>query len=149
MLRIELIGNLGSNAIIRDANCSRFLSFNVAHSVKRGDVETTTWVGCTMSFVPERLLPYLVKGQCVYVTGAVALRTYKGRDGLIHAGVDCRVDSVQLVDGRPSTPDAQTNGSSSAVAPSAGPAVAAAAQTTAPAMVDPFANQPAEVLPFD
>lgn len=148
MLRIELIGNLGSNAIIRDANGSRFLSFNVAHSVKRGDVETTTWVGCTMSFVPERLLPYLVKGQCVYVTGAVALRTYKGRDGSIHAGIDCRVDSVQLVGGRPSAPAPQTAVSASAVAPSAGPTMAATAQTTAPTMVDPFADTATEVLPF-
>lgn len=101
MIRIEIIGNLGSDAQVREANGTRFVSFNVAHSVKKNDTEITTWVGCTLSYVNENLVKYLVKGQCVYVTGTISLRTYKGKDGMIHAGVDCRVDSVQLVGGRP------------------------------------------------
>lgn len=105
MLRLELIGNLGSDAQVREANGTRFVSFNVAHSVKKNDTEITTWVGCTLSYVNDNLVKYLVKGQCVYVTGTISLRTYKGKDGMIHAGVDCRVDSVQLIGGRPQQGD--------------------------------------------
>lgn len=99
MLRLQIIGNLGADAQVREFNGARFVSFNVAHSVKRGDVEITTWIACTMSYVNENLLKYLVKGQSVFVDGSASLRTYKGRDGMIHAGVDCRADSINLVFG--------------------------------------------------
>lgn len=96
MFRLEVIGNLGSDAQVRNANGSEFLSFSVGHSEKSGEVQTTVWVDCTLNKVNARLLPFLVRGAAVYVCGRAFLRTYKGRDGAVHAGISCRVDALQL-----------------------------------------------------
>mgnify|MGYP002679952211 CR=1 FL=1 len=57
MLQIEVIGNIGNDAEIKEFSGKKYVSFNVAHSEKRKDangitVESTTWV-----FVRGRLVP--------------------------------------------------------------------------------------------
>ena len=49
MLQIEVIGNIGNDAEIKEFSGKKYVSFNVAHSEKHKDangvnVETTTWV---------------------------------------------------------------------------------------------------------
>lgn len=49
MLQLEIIGNLGSDAEIKEINSKRYVSFSVADSYRRTDaqgnrVDKTTWV---------------------------------------------------------------------------------------------------------
>ena len=49
MLQIEVIGNIGADAEIKEFGGKKYVSFNVAHSERRKDasgttVESTTWV---------------------------------------------------------------------------------------------------------
>lgn len=52
MIKLEIVGNLGADAEIKDYNGNKFVSFRVAHSEKWVDRQTgtittqTTWVSC-------------------------------------------------------------------------------------------------------
>ena len=59
---ITIIGNLGANAVRRTTTDGReLMSFNVAVNQTNGD---PVWFNC-IGNLREKLLPFLVKGQCV------------------------------------------------------------------------------------
>jgi single-strand DNA-binding protein len=73
MLVLEIIGNLGSDAVIKDFNGQKFISFSVAHTESYVDKELvkhekTTWVSC-LKYGESGVLPYLKKGTRVFVRG--------------------------------------------------------------------------------
>ena len=79
MKQVTIIGNLGSNAVMRMTSDGRqLMSFNVA--VNQGD-KSTLWFDCIGS-MREKLFPYLVKGQCVCVMGDLSAEVYKGNIAL-------------------------------------------------------------------
>ena len=66
MKSITIIGNLGANAVRRVASDGKeLMSFNVAVNRTNAD---PIWFNCIGNY-REKLLPYLVKGQCVCVVG--------------------------------------------------------------------------------
>lgn len=103
MQQIQIIGNLGEDAQIRDVNNQKFVSFRVACTEKRRDgenlVDVTTWYSCSMNRVSSKIVDYLVKGAKVFVQG---LPTYALYDSAtFHCKmIDVRifVDKVQLCD---------------------------------------------------
>lgn len=110
MLQLQIIGNLGADAEVRNTNGAQFLAFRVAHTNRftdriTGEVrETTTWVSCTMNGDGGNLRQYLKQGTKVYVYGDVSTRLYvSSKDGTQHAGIDCRVRQLELCGGTQST----------------------------------------------
>lgn len=107
-MQLNLVGNLGADARVENYNGNEFLSFNVAHtsSFVDGDGvrhESTMWVSCTLNGRNERLLPFLVKGQKVFVTGEPSFRVFDSER--LHSkavGVNLRVRSLELVGAAPS-----------------------------------------------
>ena len=105
MFTVQVIGNLGSDARKVVENGSEFISFNVAHTDKFSDraghvVETTEWISCTINGNREHLLPYLVKGAKVFVSGRAQTRMYSSpKLRQMVAGVKCFVDRIELVGG--------------------------------------------------
>lgn len=105
MLKLEVIGNLGSDAKLQESPGGKFVAFNVAHTSKRTDkstgevIERTTWVSCTWNGAGGNLLGWLLKGTKVYVSGDMTLREYKGLDGLMHTGVNLFVRDIELCGG--------------------------------------------------
>ena len=106
MLKLQIIGNLGGNATLKDSASGRFVSFTVAHTDKRTDqatgevVERTTWVSCTINGDGGRLFSYLTRGAKVYILGDLTIREYTGNDGLKHAGLNCFVREIELCGGK-------------------------------------------------
>lgn len=102
MLNAIIIGHLGADAVLQNANGKEFVSFRVAHSEKFTDSEgqqkeQTTWVDCLISGKPA-VTPYLLKGTMVYVQGAISLRVYdSAKYHCKMAGISCRVRDVQLL----------------------------------------------------
>ena len=104
-LKLEIIGNLGSDAIIRDVNNSKAISFSVAHSEKyknaQGvEVENTTWVKCTIwkkTGKSTEIVKYLKKGTLVAIEGSPSVRVYKNQQGEIVASMECRVNFIKLL----------------------------------------------------
>lgn len=105
MLRIQLIGNLGSDAEVKNINGKNALCFNVAHTDKWTDEkgqkhEETTWVSCILNGDGGKVKDYLKKGTAVYVEGAGSTRVYSSpKLKQFVAGVNVRVDHIELVGG--------------------------------------------------
>lgn len=111
MLQLQIIGNLGADAEVRNTNGAQFLTFRVAHTNRytdrnTGEVrESTTWVSCTMNGDGGNLRQYLKQGTKVYVYGDVSTRLYvSSKDGTQHAGIDCRVRQLELCGGNQVAP---------------------------------------------
>lgn len=113
MVSIELIGNLGADVEKVNANGVTFYSFNVCDNRKVNGNEQSMWYTCNMNKVSDKLLPYLKKGQGVFVRGVPRYRIF---DSAKHhckmVAVDIFVNEVQLVGQAPSSSsDNQDNSS--------------------------------------
>ena len=102
MVAIEIIGNLGADARIVETAGAKFVTFNVADSRKVDGKEVTQWYGCNINRDCSKLLPYLVKGQGVFVRGMPRYRIF---DSAIHhckmVAIDVFVNDIQLVGSSP------------------------------------------------
>lgn len=121
MIEIQMIGNLGGDAVIREIGGKRYLSFAVAASRKylnaEGvECEQTTWVSCLRNAEDgQRIGQYLKKGVQVFVRGRVAVKTYVDNFGKPRSGLDCMVQTLQLV-GNPRDIQAQQPATAAPVA---------------------------------
>lgn len=103
MLKAEIIGNLGADAVKNQGNDGTYISFRVAHSTtytnrNSGEVtKITTWVSCTMNGDGGNLLQFLKSGEKVYVRGNLSSRIFVGHDGQRHAGLNISVTEIELV----------------------------------------------------
>lgn len=117
MLNLQVIGNLGSDAVVKENNGKKFVTFNVAHTDKYTDEqgvkhERTTWVSCLWNGDGGRVLPYLTKGACVFAQGPAELRVFdSAKDHCKKAGVSIRIQHLELVGGKKEeqTADQQQN----------------------------------------
>lgn len=98
MKQVTIIGNLGANAVRRMTSDGReLMSFNVA--VNTGGDKAPMWFGC-IGNMREKLMPFLVKGQCVCVTGDFSFDMYKN-----NVELTVNIDRVELCGARPETQD--------------------------------------------
>lgn len=101
MLQCEVIGNIGSDAEIKEFNGKKYVSFNVAHSEKRKDsngtmVESTTWVSVLWYGDGGGLTQYLKKGCKVFVRGRLSVKPYQDRNGNTQVAVNVNANEVNL-----------------------------------------------------
>lgn len=102
MFNVIVIGHLGADAVVQNANGKEFVSFRVAHTERFTDTsgqtsEQTTWIDCVMNGRPK-VVEYLRKGTMVYCSGAATLRLYdSAKYHCKMAGVQCRVLALQLL----------------------------------------------------
>ena len=105
MFKAEIIGNLGADAEIKEANGHKFVTFRVAHSetwkTEGGETkERTQWIDCTMSNADSGIVPYLKQGVKVFCRGHVSLRVYSSpKLRQMVAGVSVAVQEIELVGG--------------------------------------------------
>jgi single-strand DNA-binding protein len=107
MVRMDLIGHIGQDAIVRDVagNSMKAIGFSVAHTEKYKDAqgvqrERTTWISCTLWRSADRLaiVPYLTKGTKVFVSGQPSAAGYVSQsDGQAKGDLRLRVDTVELL----------------------------------------------------
>lgn len=103
MLKLEVIGHIGNDAVLKDFNGKKYIAFNVAHSERYKDpqgnpVERTTWVS-VLKPGESGILPYLKKGTGVYVCGDLSVKIYVDSRRQTQAGVNCLAREVQLLPG--------------------------------------------------
>lgn len=93
MKQITIIGNLGANAVRRVASDGKeLMTFNVAVNQSNAD---PVWFNC-IGNLREKLLPFLVKGQCVCVIGDLSANVYNGRIDL-----SINIDRTELCGAKP------------------------------------------------
>lgn len=103
MLQVEIIGNIGNDAQVKDFNGKKYITFNVAHSEKfknqQGvETERTTWVS-VLKPGESAVAQYLKKGTPVFVRGDLSVKAYKDNAGNWQVGVNCLAREVQLLPG--------------------------------------------------
>lgn len=103
MLKINIIGNLGKDAEIKDFNGNKFISFNVAHTEKYKkqdgtEVNNTTWISCLKKVADSSALAkYLTKGTKVYLEGTPSVKLYQTKDGATDYSFNCSVLHLALL----------------------------------------------------
>lgn len=99
MKQITIIGNLGAQAVRRTTSEGKeLMTFNVA--VNAGKDAQPVWFNCVGN-LREKILPFLVKGQCVCVTGDLSARTYNGNIDLT-----VNIDRIELCGAKPDDTEA-------------------------------------------
>lgn len=149
--KIFLIGNLGGDAETRNAGDSQVASFGVATTERwkdrNGEVqEATEWHRCEF-WNPGGVLPYLVKGQQVFVEGTLRTEKYKDKDGVDRTAVKVRVLSLQLVGGKDGQQEGDTPRGARRQSAQTGPAPRARSAASAPAPAT-GSGAPEDDLPF-
>lgn len=81
MFKVEVIGNIGADAVVKEVQGSKFVTFRVAHTSRfknqQGqDTEETIWIDVTMNDVESKVIPFLKSGVKVFVRGNASLRVY-------------------------------------------------------------------------
>lgn len=104
MLQIEVIGNLGSDAEIKDFGGKKYVSMNIAHSERHkgenGPTETTVWVSCLWYGDGGSLFQYLKKGCKVFLRGRLVPKAYTDKQGKPQCAVNMYANEVTLCGGK-------------------------------------------------
>ncbi|WP_298732729.1 single-stranded DNA-binding protein [uncultured Chitinophaga sp.] len=101
MIKLQLIGYLGKDAIQREVNDKTVLHFRVAHTERFRNQqgvqqEKTTWVDCAL-WERENLAPYLAQGTQVYAEGFPTVDVFTNRAGETVGELRLRVTNIQLL----------------------------------------------------
>lgn len=103
MFKIEVIGNLGADAVIQKYNGREFVSFRLAHTDRwldsnTGEVLThTVWFSCALNGNGGNLTQYLKKGTKLFVRGNGDVKVYSSpKTHRMEAGVNVSVSEIEL-----------------------------------------------------
>ena len=154
MIKLQIVGNLGKDCIVKEVNGKNVINFSVAHTERYKDgqgiqKERTTWVECAYWTDKTAVAQYLTKGKTIYAEGSPDAEAYMNKDNQAAATLRMRVQSVQLLGGNGGEAPQNTQSSggsnfnqaanSSYTAPANNPAVSVAASTASDAADDlPF-----------
>ncbi len=122
MIKLQIIGNLGKDCIVKEVNGRKVINFSVAHTERYKDSmgnqkERTTWVECAYWNEKTNVSEYLTKGRTVYAEGTPEADAYTNKEGQASATLRMRVQNLQLLGGNQQDPNQQntagtTSGSS-------------------------------------
>lgn len=106
MIKLQIVGNLGRDGVVKEVNGKNVINFSVAHTERFRDAsgnqqERTTWVDCSYWTDRIAVAPYLKKGTLVYAEGTPSAEAFTGRDGNAGVALRLRVFSVQLLGSGP------------------------------------------------
>ena len=140
MIKLQIVGNLGKDCIVKEVNGRNVINFSVAHTERYKDAqgnlkEKTTWVECAYWTDRTAVAQYLTRGKTVYAEGAPEADAYMNKDNQPAATLRMRVQNIQLLGGN-------SGAEGSGNRPAAGYGTASS-ESTAPAMPDA-----ADDLPF-
>lgn len=148
MIKLQIVGNLGKDCIVKEINGKNVINFSVAHTERYKDStgnqkERTTWVECAYWTDRTALSQYLKKGQMVYAEGAPEADPYTNKEGQAAATLRMRVQSIQLLGG--SNREGQGQGATQGNVSNAGYAGSAPASTSSAVASKPVLD---DDLPF-
>ena len=108
MIKIQAIGHIGKDCVVKEINGKNVINFSVAHSEKYKDAqgvqhERTTWVECAYWTDKTAIAQYLTKGKTVYAEGIPSADAYADKSGNPAATLRMRCINIQLLGGGDST----------------------------------------------
>lgn len=114
MIKLQIIGHLGKNAVENFVNGKAVLNFSVAHNQRYKNAqgvqqERTVWADCAM-WGSNAIGPYLLQGTHVFVEGTPYIELYNNGEGLPAAALKLRVTNVQLLSAAPKSAEEEKTG---------------------------------------
>lgn len=108
MLKTQIIGNVGSDAVVKTVGVSTVINFSIAHNeriVKQDGtaMEKTTWISCAMwrkAGQSIEVAKYLCRGQQVYVEGTPTISVFRDENGNHRPDFKVKVRELQLIGGK-------------------------------------------------
>jgi single-strand DNA-binding protein len=102
MIKLQIVGNLGRDGVVREVNGKNVINFSVAHTERYRDSagnqrERTTWVDCSYWTDRTGVAPYLRKGTLVYAEGIPSAESFMNKDGNAGVALRLRVSNVHLL----------------------------------------------------
>ncbi|MCM1503380.1 MAG: single-stranded DNA-binding protein [Bacteroidales bacterium] len=94
MLKSEIIGNLGSDAQVKEINGKEYVSFNIAHTDRKGE---TIWMSVLWRGNGGNLTQWLTKGTSLFVRGDLDFRIYTNNRGEQRISYSLMANEVQLL----------------------------------------------------
>lgn len=118
MIKLQIVGNLGKDCIVKEVNGKNVINFSVAHTERFKDStgtprERTTWVECAYWTDRTAIAPYLKRGQMVFAEGSPEADGYLNKDNQPSATLRMRVREIQLLGGRSDSPSGNSGPASS------------------------------------
>ncbi len=102
MIKLQLIGHLGRDAVLKEVNGVSVLNFTVAANERFRNAagvlqERTTWVDCSL-WDRLNMAPYLLQGTMVYIEGSPKVDAYiSNNTGALSGALHLRVGAIQLL----------------------------------------------------
>lgn len=101
MIKMQVIGNIGADAVQRETNGRKYTTFSVAVSSKfkntdGTETERTTWVSCTRDGM-KTVDQWLKKGRQVYVEGTPSVSMYTDTQGRQQVNIRLSVSRIELL----------------------------------------------------
>jgi single-strand DNA-binding protein len=102
MIKLQIVGNLGKDCIVKEINGKSVINFSVAHTERFKDStgnlkERTTWVECAYWTDRTAVAQYLKKGKVVYAEGSPEADAYMNKENQAAATLRMRVQNLQLL----------------------------------------------------
>lgn len=112
MIKLQIIGYLGKNAVQNTVNGKSVLNFSVAQTERYKNAQgiqqdRTIWVDCAMWY-PNAVGPYMLQGTYVFVEGVPLVETYNNNTGGVSAALRLRVTDLKLLSGGSRSKDGKT-----------------------------------------
>ena len=114
MLQIEVIGNLGKDAEVKEFSGRKYVCFSVAHTENvrtqnpgEPPVQRTTWLSVYWYGEGGAVLQYLKRGTKVFVRGGMRNNLYTDRTGQTRVDINVNAREVYLCGSSPAQPAAQ------------------------------------------
>ncbi|HEY8688340.1 MAG TPA: single-stranded DNA-binding protein [Chitinophagaceae bacterium] len=144
MIKLQIVGNLGKDCIVKEINGKNVINFSVAHTERFKDSqgiqkERTTWVECAYWTDRTAVAQYLKKGKMIYAEGSPEADGYLNKENQPAATLRMRVQNLQLLGGGDAAPGG--NGGNHSIATSD------AVTSNAPTRMSEV-SEPADDLPF-
>lgn len=111
MLKLQVIGNVGNDAEIKEHNGEKFLTFDLASNRSYKDAAgvkhtVTTWISCT--YKRTEAGPYLKKGTTIYAEGYPTINAYHSqKNNAPAANFQLRISNLTFCGGGTGTGQAQ------------------------------------------
>jgi len=154
MIKLQIVGNLGKDCIVKEVNGKNVINFSVAHTERYKDSqgnqkERTTWVECAYWTDKTAVAQYLTRGKTVYAEGSPEADAYMNKDNQAAATLRMRVQNIQLLGGTGGdAPQQQSSGSSNYNSGSSSSTYASAPTNTVASKAASVASDAADDLPF-
>ena len=143
MIKLQIVGNLGKDCIVKEVNGKNVINFSVVHNERykdsKGELkEKSIWVECAYWTDRTAVAPYLKKGQLVYAEGTPEAEAYMNKENQAAATLRMRVQTVQLLGGNKEGGTQAASGNSYNQRPTAMPNSASVSEASAMADDLPF-----------